>query len=154
MLTKVIRERNLGWKVFLKYSIAGGIGIICAFGTFPTYLRKLSGKDGNANSSLTHTNMRNFSDWGERIKIYWKDISSELFGSLWSVILILFLVLLVGYRVCNILYKIKIEKKEKKIQLIIEKKPISGKKNNRNKAKLYYCYRYIISYSILFFIGM
>ena len=128
MLTKVIRERNLGWKVFLKYSIAGGIGIICAFGTFPTYLRKLSGKDGNANSSLTHTNMRNFSDWGERIKIYWKDISSELFGSLWSVILILFLVLLVGYRVCNILYKIKIEKKEKKIQLIIEKKPISGKK--------------------------
>lgn len=128
MLTKVIRERNLGWKVFLKYSIAGGIGIICAFGTFPTYLRKISGKDGNANSSLTHTNMRNFSDWGERIKIYWKDISSELFGSLWSVILILFLVLLVGYRVCNILYKIKIEKKEKKIQLIIEKKPISGKK--------------------------
>lgn len=143
MLIKFVREGQPGRRAFFKYSIAGGIGIICAFGTFPTYLRKLSGKDGNANSSLTHANMRNFSDWGERIKIYWKDISSELFGSLWSVILILFLALLAGYLICNILYKIRIEKNEKKIQLIIEKKQISGEKIIELKQS------YIISISIL-----
>lgn len=73
-------------KGLLKYILTGAIGGISAILLFPTYIQKISGNDGNSNSAQTHANMRNFSDWSNRLKgcigaecefrIVWKRVGS------------------------------------------------------------------------------
>ena len=118
-LLYVIKNKKI--KKAIGYIISGGVGGIAALGLFPTYLNKLSGNDGNLNSTGTHSNIKNFSDWGERIGIYWKKISSELFGSLWIIILIIIVISFLTHFVCNVLYKIRIVDNNGKKYLNIEK---------------------------------
>ena len=117
-LLYVIKEKEI--KKAVGYIVSGSIGGIAALGLFPTYLNKLSGNDGNLNSTGTHSNIKNFSDWGERIGIYWKKVSSELFGSLWIIILIIIAILFLACFVCNVLYKIRIVDNNGKKYLNIE----------------------------------
>lgn len=100
-------------KGLLKYILTGAIGGISAILLFPTYIQKISGNDGNSNSAQTHANMRNFSDWSNRLKAYWADVSSELFGSVWGVIIGICVIIIISYIFSRMIFNIKLKKTEK-----------------------------------------
>ena len=122
-------------KGLLKYILKGAIGGISAILLFPTYIQKISGNDGNSNSAQTHANMRNFSDWSNRLKAYWADVSSELFGSVWGVIIGICVIIIISYIFSRMIFNIKLKKTEKGLICIIiekndfEKKEIVIRKN-------------------------
>ena len=122
-------------KGLLKYILTGAIGGISAILLFPTYIQKISGNDGNSNSAQTHANMRNFSDWSNRLKAYWADVSSELFGSVWGVIIGICVIIIISYIFSRMIFNIKLKKTEKGLICIIiekndfEKKEIVIRKN-------------------------
>lgn len=116
-------------KGLLKYILTGAIGGISAILLFPTYIQKISGNDGNSNSAQTHANMRNFSDWSNRLKAYWADVSSELFGSVWGVIIGICVIIIISYIFSRLVFNIKLKKTEKGlICIIIEKNDFEKKK--------------------------
>ena len=66
--------------------------------------------------------MRNFSDWSNRLKAYWADVSSELFGSVWGVIIGICVIIIISYIFSRLVFNIKLKKTEKGlICIIIEK---------------------------------
>ena len=111
------------WKMVIKYALSGGIGGSTAIIFYPTILKNLTGA-GVSHSQTTIENMHNFSDWFIRIKQFWKIASDEMFGSIFTIIILISIFLILAYIITHILFEMKLEYNANQYEIIIKNRRI------------------------------
>ena len=112
------------WKMTVKYVLSGSVGGICAIVSYPTILKNLTGT-GVSHSQTTVENMHNFSDWFVRIKQFLKIISDEMFGSVFTGVILIGIFCIIIYIVTHILFEMTLEYNENHYEITVKNKRIS-----------------------------
>lgn len=106
------------WKYLVQYIFCGGFsgGAVCLF--YPTYIFNILG-EREGHSSNMYNNLSNLSDWGDKIKFFYRTLSSQIFGSLLTPILYVCAGAVVFYVITHVLWKINLIYDEERYKISI-----------------------------------
>ncbi len=96
-------------KEFIKYAGAGIIGCGIAVACYPAAVFNVTGSNAG-HSASTFANLRDFSDWGENISTFLQQISSQMFGSMFWIVIGCCILAAALYVVTHVLWKVSLKR--------------------------------------------
>ena len=140
------------YKMTGMYVLSGAIGGAGAVVCYPTILKNLTGT-GVSHSQTTLQNMHNFSDWFVRIKQFWKIVSEEMFGSIFTLILIICCLGIVAYFITHIIWEMKLQYKDDHYYIAVKDKQLSQTVYIKVKRETYLVIDIVITCIFVFVIA-